>query len=283
MKKNILVLIMALTAIAGRALAADENKPVEVTCYEVDGELVYEISGCVPGSDIGFYSRRWGGVHLKDATVDNDGSIKIVADEKFTPALVANLDYKNSNGITGSGMVSTIGDKEFAINNLQVQNKEGSILLNWNAAVKDMDRYVFEVLKSVNGSGYELVTTVIPSEVGMTGYSYTDNVQKEDFVSYQIRVSNKKGVNYTSRSLVPDTKCDILLYPTVSSDNIYTSVGSKMNAESYKIVDMQGKMVLSGKIGDTKAGISVKNLAAGHYIFQIAGQKQNCMSKFVKQ
>lgn len=283
MKKNILIFVVTLISFSGNSFATDNTKSLRAVYYEVEETLVYEVSGCVPGSDIAFYSNRGGGVHMKDATVDNNGCGRIIADKKFTPALVANTDHKNGTGVAGSGTVCMIGEKEFALNNMQIESDERKILLSWDVSVRDKNEYVFEVLKSTNGAAYELQTTLMPSALAMVSYSYTDDVKSDDFVSYEIRISGKNGVNYTSRPLIPGNGDDFLLYPTVTTDQVYIRVNDRMQTASYNIIDMQGKTVMSGKLDGMQSGISVKSFAAGDYIFQVATPGQKSIKKFVKQ
>ncbi len=284
MKKNIVLLSFAtLLCSAQYSFARDTANPIQVKCFEAEGVVVYDVRGCVPGSDISFYSQQGGGEIMKQATVNAGGTAIVNWNQNTMPAFVLNVLDANASGIAGSGMVTFTGDKEFTVNDVALDNNSGIVTLKWNAAVNKTGNYAFEVLKSVNGLDYSVIKSVDAQGAAMLPYSFTDASQSEGTATYEIKVKdNNNDVYYTSKPLYADGK-DVSVYPTVA----HTSINVKLNDSrysTYHIINMNGQVIISGSLNNAINNCSIATLPAGNYMIEIstAGNKISS-TKFVKE
>lgn len=273
--KNILLTITALLA-----LQVSNAKVMSAVYYEVEGTVMYDIKGCPPGSNVAFYSEKYGGKQLKATVVNGKGELLYEAEEKFKPAFVLNSKKENSSGIKGSGVVIHFADKEFSLNSLEVTQSVNGLVLSWEAAFFNSDGYTFEVLKSTNGEWYEPVASVLPSSNSATPYAYTDP-EGTAKTSYKIRIANKgNGVDYTSRVLTVFTGDNIAVYPTAANESINIAIPAQYKGQAYSIINAQGQVVQSGKLEAERNTVKVSELSAGSYFVNVADKKQT--AKFIK-
>ncbi len=283
MKKNILLLSFATLLCSAQYSFAKDADPVQVKYFEADGVVVYDIRGCVPGSDISFYSQQGGGEIMKQATVNAGGTTRVNWNQNAMPAFVLNVLNANASGIAGNGMVSFTGDKEFTINDVALDNINGSVTLRWNGSVSQAGSYTFEVLKSVNGADWSLVESVNAQSAAMLPYSFTDPSQSNGTATYQIRVKNTNNdIYYTSNPLYADGGNGISVYPTVAHTTINVMLNDIRNS-GYAILNMNGQVVTSGALNNAQTSCSIATLPAGNYLIEISTVSNKTTTKFVKE
>jgi hypothetical protein len=284
MNKNILLLSFASLLCGAQYTFAKDANPVQVKCFEANGALVYDVRGCVPGSDISFYSQQGGGDIMKELAVNASGSATVVWSQKASPAFVLNVLDVNSSGIAGNGMVSFTGDKEFTVNDVALDNNGGSITLRWNGSVTNPPSYTFEVLKSINGGDYTLVQSLNAQSASLLPYAFTDPSQSNGTTAtYQVRViDNGNNVYYTSNPLYADGINGISVYPTVVHSVINVSLNDK-HSSAYKIINMNGQLISSGSLSNGRNACSVAALPVGSYMIEVATTTNKTTTKFVKE
>jgi len=289
MKKKILLLGFAALfcsvqySFAGDANSAQNINPVKIACFEADGAIVYDVSGCVPGSDISFYSTKGGGAMMRELLADANGSAKVVWSQKTLPAFVLNASNKNAAGIAGNGMVTFTGDKEFTVNNVALDNNSGNVTVRWNGSVNKSGSYAFEVLKSVNNSGWSVIQTVSAQSAEVLPYSFTDVSQTNGTAVYQVRVVNTGNeIHYTSNPLYADGGTGISVYPTVAQSTVNVVLSSATNS-GYRIMNMNGQVVISGSLNIGQNACPVSGLPAGNYLIEVSNAGNKTTAKFVKE
>lgn len=281
MKKHISIIIF--TAVAAVCNAQDKKvvKP-GVLFFEVENQQIYQVKNCVPGSDVKFYSEKWGGSFLKSVTADKEGNALLESDGKTKPQMVINQKDKNANKIEGSGMVGFVEKKEFTISNIGVESMDGNYVIHWDGGAAEGCDYSFELQRSTDGHSF---TTVSVFPVYTDGYSYFYNDKPQAKTTlYRLVITNTEGVVYTTRQLAISTKEDVVLYPTMVTDNlnIVLAYGGK-DISPYRIYNQAGQVVMSGNIVFASGTVPVKHLPAGEYILNVNNGKSNVSKKFIKQ
>ncbi len=283
MKKSIVLLSLTTLMYGSTAFAGDGN-PLQVRCYEADGVVTYHVTGCVPRSDISFYSQIGGGEMLQQVAVNSNGTVNVAWGGKIPPAFVLNVLDVNAAGIAGSGMVSFTGDKEFIINTETITNAGGNATIGWKAAVAHTDNYVFDVLKSVNGSDYAVVQTVKAQGYEISPYTFTDVTPTNGNATYQIRVRDiGNEVYYTSNPLFTDGVSGVSIYPTVAHTTINVRLDDNLSNGSYKVINMQGQVITSGVLDNSLYSLPVAQLPAGSYLIKVTNKGATTTQKFVKE
>lgn len=283
MRKNMILLCLTTVLCSAQYCFAADAISMQVRSFEAEGVMMYYVKGCVPGSNIMFYSMRDGGSMLKDVTVNGNGSAKVAWDTKILPALVLNTTGINSAGIGGNGFVTYTGDKEFTLNSVALTNNAGSVTLKWNAAVSIPSHYSFQVLKSINGGAYSVIQTVNAQSAALMPYTYADP-ELSLSATYQINVIDNNGeVYYSSNPLYADGISGVSLYPTVTHSNINVRLSDNTGSGTYKIINLQGQVMTTGSLNGSSSSLSVSSLPAGDYLIEIISQAGKTTQKFVKE
>jgi len=283
MKKKILILGFATLLCSVQYSFAGDANPMQVKCFEADGTTVYDVRGCVPGSDISFYSQQGGGAMMQELAVNALGHARVLWSQKATPAFVLNVLNTNSAGIAGNGMVTFTGNKEFIVKNVALDNNSGSVTLRWNGSVNIPGSYTFQVLKSENGSDWSVIQTVNALSNEVLPYSFTDQSQSNVAALYQVQViDNTNDVYYTSGTLAANGLDGISVYPTIAHNSINILLNDTRNA-SYKIVNMLGQVMASGTLNNTMSSCNVAALPDGNYLVEVSNAGKQTTTKFVKE
>jgi hypothetical protein len=261
MKQHLLFIGFIFTSVIGTAQ--------EVSWFQAEQNNYYDIQGCVAKSDVQFYSTPGGGKLLRQTTVNSEGKLLLMSEQGFKPAFCLSMKDKNSSGIAGSGMVRFFDTKEFSFSSPTVERKNGTATITWKAE-HVQDALTFDVLKSTDGINYVNVGTVAaPENTCEQEYSYTDKNFSLD-ATYKVQVSSyAKGVRYTSRVIQLAQAEEVLLYPTVASNDITVMISSKLVAAGYTIINMQGQKVADGVLNEYSNSINVSSLNPGVYTFII--------------
>jgi len=283
MKKKIIILGFASLLGVTQYSVAGENNPLRVKCFETDGTITYDVKGCIPGSDISFYSTQGGGEMMNEVTVNATGNARVVWSRKNAPAFVLNVLSTNAAGIAGNGMVTFIGDKEFTVNDVALDNGGGNVTLRWNGAVNNVGNYTFQVLKSVNGGNWSVVQTVNAQSTALMPYSFTDQSESNASAIYELRViDGTNEVYYTSNVLAADGSNGINVYPTVAHSTINILQNDTRNS-SYRIMNMLGQVMVSGELSNTMNTCSVAGLPAGNYLVEVSNASSKTTAKIIKE
>ena len=68
----------------------------------------------------------------------------------------------------------------------------------------------------------------------------------------------------------PIAKKDIILYPNPARNMVNIDLPENSGIENYSIIDLTGKIILSGKLSST-SGINISSLSAGTYLIKLTG------------
>jgi len=280
MKKNILTLL-GCTIISFGSIAKI-NTPINYTCYEVDGVTTYDVTGCVPGSSIVFYSKPWGGDILKEVTTDATGHANVVWGEQKPPAFVLNKPTANGNKVSGNGMVATTPGKDFVLYDLSLSNNDGSTTLSWAATFSNPERYIFEVLKTTSDAGYTVIKT-IPAKFGdQASYLLSDCEPENGSGSYKVQIRATSGGILYASSLMHGSGNKIMVYPTIARNVVHVKLsGNELGM--YRVLDVQGKVLSTGTLSADQNSVDVSKLTAGNYVIQITSSDRKLTAKFVKE
>lgn len=87
-----------------------------------------------------------------------------------------------------------------------------------------------------------------------------------------------------SQTQSDDKKFKLILYPNPASSFIKIKENTSSEVETYKVFDMTGKQILSGKYKEENQSINISKLTSGNYIIEITTKNGNRFSqKFIKK
>lgn len=265
-------LFLLLAGLCGQQARSQTIYAPEAAIFQVGTRVYYEVAYCTPGSQVAFYSNESGGRQLKMQQADDRGRVltQVTEGEDFHPAFALNTLESN-----GSGRVGYFSEKEFNLQALAVSNITGAgVRLSWQAAVSPSAPLTFEVLRSINGSSYEVI-----GEVPGTGsntliaYRYTD-IAGSATATYKIRVQHaQKGLRYTSQPLSALLN-GLQVYPNATKDRFQVLATEEWLGTRYTIADAQGRVVLGGILRRQKDEMSIANLPPGSYFISFGNDQK---------
>jgi hypothetical protein len=156
--------------------------------------------------------------------------------------------------------------------------------LNWDITA-DSDPDHFDIEKSSDGIRFGSIATVMPSagqnNAGIISFRYTDPSLLNGRSFYRLKMTDVNGVVTYSRivliSSASVSKNEISVFPTLVSDNlIYLKAGRSMNQAVAEVIDINGKLLTTHRLGQLASGQTVSfqplrnNLAKGIYIIRVA-------------
>ncbi|XZF14087.1 T9SS type A sorting domain-containing protein [Chitinophagaceae bacterium MMS25-I14] len=266
MKKNIFILCLTALSFTGYTQ--------EVSWFQAEQSMYYEIKGYTPGCDVQFYSNQGGGKMIRLAKTNNEGYLLVQENEKFNPAFALNKANK---------MVQFFGAKEFAFTHPDVKETDGNITITWQAETNLGEDIYFEIMKSTDGTHYTSFKKLNAGKnTGSLPYAVSDKADDKALL-YKINVMNsKKGLRYTS-SLPALQEGDVKIYPTIAVGNINVLIPQGNLNAPYKIMNAEGRVVGSGVLNNLITSLPVGHLASGNYYVIIQSPSGKTTAKFIKQ
>ncbi|MDE1192293.1 MAG: T9SS type A sorting domain-containing protein [Arachidicoccus sp.] len=158
-------------------------------------------------------------------------------------------------------------------------------VLTW-ATAQEINNKGFNILRSTDKISWTNIAWQ-PSEVingKGTDYKYVDNTAGKGINYYQLQQVDLDG--HTSNSEIISLNSEgsvITIYPNPVQSTLY--INNTLAGSSYKIVNIAGKVFLSGKISNDKTNIDALSLTPGLYIVELLDQNGEKLKsfKFIKK
>jgi hypothetical protein len=261
------------------------------------------IVGAIPKT--GYRFLKW-----SDGNIDNPRTITVTQDIILTAIFDMMYNVNVSANDNTIGTVSGSGfypkDSTATINAIP---KAGYRFLKWNDGNTDNPRTIivtsemsfiaeFEILYHVevlpnnndrgfvSGTGdYPENTTIAFGAIANQGYHFTHwNDGNTDNPRTITVVQNTTFIATfdVSTDIKEMETSDISVYPNPVRDNINIHLPDNVYQAVFTLYDIRGKVLIRKEIRNQDA-ISVSNLAAGIYIYNVRIEKQNYMGKIIKQ
>jgi hypothetical protein len=252
--------------------------------YDLEGASYVEVTNCVAGSDVAFYSNKSGGKVVKTATVDKTGKVVFEQPHNFNPAFAVNLKNKNNAGIAGNGMLDFADAKLFSLQDVRLEkNATAQTVISWKAQV-NFDNAVIEIQKSTDGNIFKPIGTVdVNKSNSLSTASFTDD--KEANAMYRLMLVNKgTGNTYLTKPIQMGIMPGIAkIYPSPTSDNLTVALAPTVQTASYVILDNAGKVIRQGQLTQKTFKVAVSDLTKGIYFIKItSGDNRTETKQFIK-
>lgn len=251
-----------------------------LTWFEAEGDVYYEMVGCISGSDIQYYSGKGGGKLLANVQANGSGIALFKSDHKFKPAAVLNTKTPNKKKIAGTGKLLFIGEKDFSFKNAALEQKNEQIYLEWTSSLQSDEVLEFEILKSNDAINYMTAgkLTGVKSKLE-TSYNFKEE-NTGSALFYKVRIILGGDQKFVSKVYSLDNKLGIT--PSSATSLIQLTVPNGMNTAEYRIISESGQVVLTGTLTSITANISVNNLAAGNYFVMLNSANKKFTGRFIK-
>ena len=96
-----------------------------------------------------------------------------------------------------------------------------------------------------------------------------------------IAVKGSKSISTSNIEPIANNLKDVLVYPTLFTNNIYVSTPISLIVTAYKLFDLNGSLLKMGTIQEQNTVLNLEQLKSGVYLFHIIGESGS-MFKIVK-
>ena len=182
MKRIITALVLLLFSVNINAQFSVQRK---ATGYIKDGIAYYQITGCVPYSELEFYSDPSGGNMLAVVQADNLGEavVRVPADASYSFAL--NRVRATKKGDAGIAYHVELGAPVMEV---KLINDQAGIL-QWQV-ISSHEDITSEVYSSSDGTPYSKIASLQQDDASGNSYRYTTPSNDGDKVAYRIQVTD---------------------------------------------------------------------------------------------
>lgn len=168
------------------------------------------------------------------------------------------------------------------LTNFDVAAKNCVAEISWESAMeadfayyqieKSTDGISFNVLDKINGKGAHL------------RYSYSDKNLGEGKSYYRLKMVDKNGTfNYSNVKTITTANCNAISIESTVVRNSVTLHLSNVSGD-IKIIDLNGKVVSTKTVNQSKEVVSITQLPAGSYILNVVDGKRTVFtSRIIKQ
>jgi len=170
--------------------------------------------------------------------------------------------------------------------NFTATQKHNAVQLNW-ATASEKDNKQFIVERSQNGKEFTSIATVNGKGTSTihSNYSFTDAEPPAGVSYYRLKQVDLDGTFVYSKTVTIKVQQlqKAILYPTITSDNLYLDVAEPN--QSVSVYDVTGKQVYQDMISNNRNhSLNVGHFKAGNYsllLFNSKGEKQ--VLRFIKR
>jgi hypothetical protein len=271
MKKIITALVFLLAAVS---MSAQYNVQRKATGYIKDGNVYYQVTGCVPFSDLEFYSEPSGGNLLAVVQADNLGEAVIKIPAGVSYAFALNRVKATKKGDAGIALYIALGVPVMEVKSV----KDEAGILQWQV-ITSREGVTSEVYSSSDGMPYSQIATLRQADAVGNNYQYTTAGSDGGKTVYCVQVTEPAtglkvmlGKNAVSKESVPVVRVS----PSVFTDVINVQV--QQNVTGYvQVFNNVGNLVYNGNIRQGNNSINLSKFAAASYIIKVTGRNNRTL------
>ena len=193
---------------------------------------------------------------------------------------IGQIDYTAISATTGSliqGVQQPVASNDLPITLLSFKalKQENKVLLQWETAT-EMNSKTFEVQRSANGTSFNEVIGHLPAAGNssmLKRYNLVDNRPMKGMNYYRVKETDLDGKFIFTKIAVVDfdlAENIAVIYPNPTTENVLLNITNfTSNTLSYKLFDLNGKLISDNKITDSQTTIELKKFPSATYYFQI--------------
>lgn len=250
---------------AGMALAQG-GEGRKATAYTKDGVLFYQVSGCMPNSQVEFYSKPSGGNLVATVNTDGQGHALVEVPQKGHYAFALNRIAPTKGGNAGAAYYIALGAPVLQLQSVAESNGE----LRWQVTAQS-EGVSCDVYGSQDGASFVKLAS-LPQKPGLTmGQYHIDNVMAANQTVYSVQVrdaANGLSINLGKAALVKPTEEAVKISPTVFTDVLNVQL-LKAQSGTLQVFNGSGVLVHSGVVKQGYNAIDLAKLASANYVVKV--------------
>jgi hypothetical protein len=265
--KKIMITAFALLLTAVSLYAQDDLRK-KATGYIKDGVQYYQVTGCVPFSELEFYSTPAGGNLLATAPVNNIGEAVVKVPASGAYAFALNRVKATKKGEAGLAYYIALGAPVMEVKTV---NDDAGVL-QWQV-ITDREAIISEVYSSNEGAPFAKLATLNQADAAGDNYSYTAPLHESGKTVYCIQVTDPaSGLRVTlgRNTMSKEAAATVKVSPSIFTDVVNVQL---LNGDggTLQVFSNVGNLVYSSTVKQGNNSINLFKLAAAGYIIKITG------------
>jgi hypothetical protein len=256
------ITIVLITLLLGVAALAQEAHLQKATGYTKDGVLFYQLSGCVPHSQVEFYSNPSGGKLLATVSADAQGQALAEVPEKTTYAFALNRVSPTKGGQAGAAYYIALGQPVLELQSVTENDGE----LRWQVTAKGEGVHC-EVFGGNEGGALQKVAT-LPQQSGLNLGHYQANGNADSYMVQVLDPDNGLRVTIGGTVLSFKKPGGVKLSPTVFTSVLNVQL-LEVQAGTLQVFNGSGALVHSTAVRQGANAIDLSGMAPANYIVKI--------------
>jgi hypothetical protein len=256
------ITIVLITLLLGVAALAQEAHLQKATGYTKDGVLFYQLSGCVPHSQVEFYSNPSGGKLLATVSADAQGQALAEVPEKTTYAFALNRVSPTKGGQAGAAYYIALGQPVLELQSVTENDRE----LRWQVTAKGEGVHC-EVFGGNEGGALQKVATLL-QQSGLNLGHYQANGNADSYMVQVLDPDNGLRVTIGGTVLSFKKPGGVKLSPTVFTSVLNVQL-LEVQAGTLQVFNGSGALVHSTAVRQGANAIDLSGMAPANYIVKI--------------
>jgi hypothetical protein len=206
------------------------------------------------------------------------GSGDYVANTMVTINAIANIGYRfvqwNDGNTQNPRIITVIQDTAFIATFIDAAQNTYRITLLSNDKTKGI---------VMGGGDYIANSTITIGAIPNPGYYFVqwDDGNKDNPRTITVMRDSTFIASFEIATAIKDIEAStIAIYPNPATDNIHIVLPDDVSIAVFTLYDMQGKVLIRKEINSQDV-VSVNNLAAGVYVYNVTTDKQNYTGKLI--
>ncbi|MEO6684342.1 MAG: T9SS type A sorting domain-containing protein [Dyadobacter sp.] len=195
-----------------------------------------------------------------------------------------------AGGVVRQGVQQTVNNSplpvtlvSFEVSPITVENSQ-QILIHWETTSETNNDF-FTIERSANGKTFAELSrvNVLGNSNALKKYSITDPLPNKGISYYRLKQTDLDGTfSYSKiRSVRIDNLSNTIAYPNPVIGYLHVTA-IKSETRSYKIFDLDGRLVEENKLAEGESKINMSRLSPATYVVQIVGKSEIKQFKIIK-
>lgn len=238
----------------------------KAAAYTKDGVLFYQVSGCLPNSQVEFYSKPAGGNLLATVNTDEQGNALVEVPKKEHYAFALNRIQPTKGGDAGAAYYIALGAPVLQLQSVAESNGE----LRWQVNTQS-EGVSCDVYSSQDGTSFVKLAS-LPQKPGLSLGQYSvDNSIAVNQTVYSVQVrdaANGLSISLGKAAVVKPAEQAVKISPTVFTDVLNVQL-LKTQTGTLQVFNGNGVLVYSGVVKQGYNAIDLAKLASANYVVKV--------------
>jgi hypothetical protein len=187
------------------------------------------------------------------------------------------------NGLPLTAANCAIGVLPVTLSSFDAKTNGCSVELSWTAET-ETNFSDYEVQYSTDGSSFQTIGTVVPSDIKNYSYQHANPAQGK--IYYRLRMVDLDGSFEYSKVIALNLNCnraEVVVYPNPVTDKVNINITNAQSETIANLYDNTGKLVFTGNMTNGTNSIDMTKFTSGMYLLVLKNNFETQNLKIIKQ